>query len=141
MSVPWCLVFTDVDATCHVPEDTDFYVDTTHLFQDTLLPYVQNAKLGLPVDNTAPLIMPQHFVFDDADWGHYTEPAFEPDSETWDHDNTLDMYQSSWKTSMHSNADQYILEDGSGKLDTEYAVEQNGSQSMVMMGGGRERAI
>ncbi len=80
--------------TCHAPEDTEIYVDTTRLFQDTLLPYVQNAKLGLSVNNTAPL-MPQHFVFDDADWGHYTEPAFETDSsETWDHDNTLDMYES-----------------------------------------------
>jgi hypothetical protein len=40
------------------------------LFQTTLLPYVQNAKLGLAVDNAAPL-MPQHLAFDGADWGHY----------------------------------------------------------------------
>ena len=63
-----------------------------HLFQSTLLPYVQNAKLGLAVDNTAPLI-PQHLAFDGADWGQEDSQvqAFDdqdlsdPTSEsTWD---------------------------------------------------------
>jgi hypothetical protein len=127
----WCLQSGCNATSCHAPEDTDFYVDTTHLFQETLLPYIQNAKLGLPVDNAAPL-MPQHFVFDDADWGHYyTEPAFEPNSETWDHNNTLDMYEASWEDSMNSNAEQYILEDGSGEHDEEYVVEQSDSQLIV----------
>jgi hypothetical protein len=123
----WCLQSGCNATSCHAPEDTEFYVDTTHLFQETLLPYVQNAKLGLPVDNAAPL-MPQHFAFDDADWGQYTEPAFEPGLETWEHDNTLDMHESSWEASMNSNADQYSLEDGSGEHDEEYVVEQNDSR-------------
>jgi hypothetical protein len=113
--------------SCQAPEDTDFYVDTTHLFQETLLPYVQNAKLGLPVDNAAPL-MPQHFAFHDADWGQHTESAFEPNLEAWEHDNASDKYASSWEASMDSNADHYILEDGSGEQDEEYVVEQNDSQ-------------
>jgi hypothetical protein len=113
--------------SCHAPEDADFYVDTTHLFQETLLPYVQNAKLGLPVDNAAPL-MPQHFAFDDADWGQYTASALEPSLETWKHDNTSDMYESSWELSMNSDTDHYILEDGSGEQDEEYVVEHNDSQ-------------
>jgi hypothetical protein len=123
----WCLQSGCNAMSCHAPEDTDFYVDTTHLFQETLLPYVQNAKLGLPVDNAAPL-MPQHFAFDDADWGQYTESAFEPSLETWEHDNASDMYESSWEASMNSNADQYLLEDDSGEQDEEYVVEQNDSQ-------------
>jgi len=64
----WCLQTNCTTTTCYPPEDPEFYTETTHLFQSTLLPYVQNAKLGLAVDNTAPL-MPQHLAFDGADWG------------------------------------------------------------------------
>jgi hypothetical protein len=38
------------------------------------------------------------------------------------------MYESSWKASINSNADQYILEDGSGEHDEEYVVKQNDSR-------------
>ena len=125
----WCLQSGCDVMSCQAPEDTDFYVDTTHHFQETLLPYVQNAKLGLPVDNAAPL-MPQHFAFHDADWGQHTDSAFEPSLETWDHSNASDNYESAWEESMDSNADHYILEDGSGEQDEEYVVEQNDSQSI-----------
>ena len=125
----WCLQSGCDVMSCQAPEETDFYVDTTHHFQETLLPYVQNAKLGLPVDNAAPL-MPQHFAFHDADWGQHTDSAFEPSLETWDHSNASDNYESAWEESMDSNADHYILEDGSGEQDEEYVVEQNGSQSI-----------
>jgi hypothetical protein len=66
----WCLHCSCTEDTCYPPEEPDFYTEVTHLFQTTLLPYVQNAKLGLAVDNAAPL-MPQHLAFDGADWGHY----------------------------------------------------------------------
>jgi hypothetical protein len=125
----WCLQSGCDVMSCQAPEDTDFYVDTTHHFQETLLPYVQNAKLGLPVDNAAPL-MPQHFAFHDADWGQHTDSAFEPSLETWDHSNASDNYESAWEESMDSNADHYILEDVSGEQDEEYVVEQNDSQSI-----------
>jgi hypothetical protein len=38
------------------------------------------------------------------------------------------MYELSWEASMNSNADQYILEDGSREQDEEYVVDQNDSQ-------------
>ena len=90
----WCLQANCTTTTCHPPEDPEFYTEMTHLFQSTLLPYVQNAKLGLAVDNAAPL-MPQHLAFDGADWGQadsqvhafdmddqdYSDPTTE---STWD---------------------------------------------------------
>jgi hypothetical protein len=64
----WCLQ-SNCDATnCYPSEEPSFYSSTTHLFQEALLPFVQNAKLGLPIDNSAPL-MPEHFTFEDTDWG------------------------------------------------------------------------
>jgi hypothetical protein len=59
----WCLQRACSHATCHLPEDPDFYAEVTHFFQETLLPFGQNAKLCLLVDNSVPL-MPQHFAFD-----------------------------------------------------------------------------
>jgi hypothetical protein len=68
----WCLQGACAQATCYPPEEPDFYAEVTHFFQESLLPFVQNAKLCLPVDNSVPL-MPQHFAFDGTDWGQYTE--------------------------------------------------------------------
>ena len=68
----WCLQGACTQATCYPPEEPDFYAEVTHFFQESLLPFVQNAKLCLPVDNSVPL-MPQHFAFDGTDWGQYTE--------------------------------------------------------------------
>jgi hypothetical protein len=68
----WCLQGACTHATCYPPEDPDFYAEVTHFFQESLLPFVQNAKLCLPVDNSVPL-MPQHFAFEGTDWGHHTE--------------------------------------------------------------------
>ena len=90
----WCLQTNCTTTTCYPPDDPEFYSETTHLFQTTLLPFVQNAKLGLAVDNAAPL-MPQHLAFDGADWGQadsqvhafdmddqdYSDPTTE---STWD---------------------------------------------------------
>jgi hypothetical protein len=68
----WCLQGACTQATCYPPEEPEFYAEVTHFFQESLLPFVQNAKLCLPVDNSVPL-MPQHFAFDGTDWGQYTE--------------------------------------------------------------------
>ena len=68
----WCLQGACTHATCHPPEDPDFYTEVTHFFQESLLPFVQNAKLCLPVDNAVPL-MSQHFAFEGTDWGHHAE--------------------------------------------------------------------
>ncbi len=62
----WCVQGACKHATCHPPEDPDFYAEVTHFFQESLLPFVQNAKLCLPVDNSVPL-MPQHFAFEGTD--------------------------------------------------------------------------
>jgi hypothetical protein len=66
----WCLAcaYTRTPESCYPPEDPDFYTEVTHLFQSTLLPYVQSAKLGLPIDDSAPL-MPHHFAFEETEWG------------------------------------------------------------------------
>ncbi len=64
----WCLTCAGTPENCYPPEDPDFYTEVTHMFQTTLLPYVQNAKLGLPIDNSAPL-MPHHFAFEGTEWG------------------------------------------------------------------------
>jgi hypothetical protein len=74
----WCLKSGCNSTNCHLPEDPDSYADTTHYFQESLLPYVQNTKLGFSVDNATPL-MPEHYAFDDVDWGYHTELAFEND--------------------------------------------------------------
>lgn len=54
------------------------------MFQSTLLPYVQNAKLGLAVDNSAPL-MPQHLAFDGTDWGQTDTQVQAFDTDDYDH--------------------------------------------------------
>jgi hypothetical protein len=90
----WCLHCSCTEDTCYPPEEPDFYTEVTHLFQTTLLPYVQNAKLGLAVDNSAPL-MPQHLAFEGSDWGHadtqvqnfdnYHYDQFDPSTDsTWE---------------------------------------------------------
>jgi hypothetical protein len=90
----WCLHCSCTEDTCYPPEEPDFYTEVTHLFQTTLLPYVQNAKLGLTVDNSAPL-MPQHLAFEGSDWGHadtqvqnfdnYHYDQFDPSTDsTWE---------------------------------------------------------
>jgi len=80
----WCLQPNCTTTTCYPPEDPEFYTETTHLFQSTLLPYVQNAKLGLAVDNAAPL-MPQHLAFDGADWGQTDTQVQTFDTDSYDH--------------------------------------------------------
>ena len=89
----WCLQTNCTTTTCYPPDDPEFYTETTHLFQSTLLPYVQNAKLGLAVDNAAPL-MPQHFAFDGADWGQADSQvqAFDMDN----HDLSDPTTESTW---------------------------------------------
>ncbi len=89
-----CLHCSCTEDTCYPPEEPDFYTEVTHLFQTTLLPYVQNAKLGLAVENSAPL-MPQHLAFEGSDWGHadtqvqnfdnYHYDQFDPSTDfTWE---------------------------------------------------------
>jgi hypothetical protein len=68
----WCLQGACTQATCYPPEEPDFYAEVTHFFPESLLLFVQNAKLCLPVDNSVP-VMPQHFAFDGTDWGQHTE--------------------------------------------------------------------
>jgi hypothetical protein len=80
----WCLQPNCNTTTCYPPEDPEFYTETTHLFQSTLLPYVQNAKLGLAVDNAAPL-MPQHLAFEGADWGQTDTQVQAFDTDDYDH--------------------------------------------------------
>jgi len=80
----WCLQPNCTTSTCYPPEDPEFYTETTHLFQSTLLPYVQNAKLGLAVDNSAPL-MPQHLAFDGTDWGQTDTQVQAFDTDDYDH--------------------------------------------------------
>ncbi len=80
----WCLQANCTTTTCYPPEDPEFYTETTHLFQSTLLPYVQNAKLGLAVDNAAPL-MPQHLAFDGADWERTDTQVQAFDTDDYDH--------------------------------------------------------
>ncbi len=45
----WCLQTNCTTTTCYPPDDPEFHAENTHLFQSTLLPFVQNAKLGLAV--------------------------------------------------------------------------------------------
>jgi hypothetical protein len=68
----WCLQGACTQANCYPPEEPVFCAEVTHFFQDSLLPFVQNTKLCLPVDNSVPL-MSQHFSFDGTDWGQHTE--------------------------------------------------------------------
>jgi hypothetical protein len=83
----WCLHCSCTEDTCYPPDEPDFYTEVTHLFQTTLLPYVPNAKLGLAVDNAAPL-MPQHLAFEGADWGH-------SDTQVQSFDNKYDQFDPS----------------------------------------------
>ena len=111
----WCLQANCTTTTCHPPEDPEFYTEMTHLFQSTLLPYVQNAKLGLAVDNAAPL-MPQHLAFEGADWGQSDTQvhAFDMD-ENEDFDPTT---ESTWDE---------LLEYHSGDLQYDHYVAPNQS--------------
>ena len=89
----WCLQTNCTTTTCYPPDDPEFYSETTHLFQTTLLPFVQNAKLGLAVDNAAPL-MPQHLAFDGADWGQADSQVHAFDMD--DHDYSDPTTESTW---------------------------------------------
>jgi hypothetical protein len=79
----WCLQSACTHVTCYPPEDPEFYAEVTHFFQESLFPFVQNAKLCLPIDNSVPL-MPQHFAFDGTDWGHHSEHDQSTDYQDWD---------------------------------------------------------
>ena len=126
----WCLQCNCNDTSCYPPEEPSFYSSTTHLFQEALLPYVQNAKLGLPIDNTAPL-MPEHYAFEDADWGQdYNESDF----ENWHSVEVQPSQESSWAASSSSNFDQYIMEDEPDGQEMEYEVEQLETQVNEMEG-------
>jgi hypothetical protein len=96
----WCL-------TCYPPEDPEFYTETTHLFQ--------NAKLGLAVDNAAPL-MPQHLAFDGADWGQSDTQVQAFDTDDYDHPDPTT--ESTWDE---------LLEYHSGDLYDHYYVAPNQS--------------
>ena len=126
----WCLQ-RDCNATnCYPPEEPSFYSSTMHLFQEVLLPFVQNAKLGLPIDNSAPL-MPEHYAFDDADWGQdYNESDF----ENWHSDEVQPSQEASQVTPYSSNFDQYIMEDEPDGQEMEYEVEQLETQVEEMDG-------
>ena len=94
------------------------------------MPYVQNAKLGLPIDNSAPL-MPEHYAFEDADWGQdYNESDF----ENWHSVEVQPSQESSWAASSSSNFDQYIMEDEPDGQEMEYEVEQLETQVNEMEG-------
>ena len=109
----WCLHCSCTEDTCYPPEEPDFYTEVTHLFQTTLLPYVQNAKLGLAVDNAAPL-MPQHLAFDGADWGHYHTQAQNFDNHHYDQfDSSAD---STWED---------LAEYHSGDIDHDHYMASN----------------
>ena len=124
----WCLQSNCNATNCYPPEEPSFYSSTTHLFQESLLPFVQNAKLGLPIDNSAPLT-PEHFTFEDADWGQvYNESDF----ENWHSDEVQPSCESSWRNSSSSNIDQYIMEDETDDQETEYVVEQYETQANEM---------
>jgi hypothetical protein len=85
----WCLQSACTHDTCYPPEDPEFYAEVTHFFQESLLPYVQNAKLCLPIDNSVPL-MPQHFAFDGTDWGHHTDYDQFNENHDWDQNHDHD---------------------------------------------------
>ena len=125
----WCLQCGCDSTNCHPPDDPDFYMETTHFFQESLLPYVQNAKLGYPIDNATPL-MPEHYAFDDVDWGQHTDLAFEDAQD----DNEL-SWETPWESSSSTNQDQYLFEDDNGEQDSEYMVESNAHQSAEMESG------
>ena len=115
----WCLQRECNTSNCYPPEEQEFYVSTIHLFQETLVPLIQNAKLGLPIDNTAPL-MPDHFAFDDADWGRDTESEFVDEQ----HDESQSISESSWLHPSESNVDHYFQEEEANGHESEYVVEQ-----------------
>jgi hypothetical protein len=127
----WCLQCSCTEDTCHPPEEPDFYTEVTHLFQTTLLPYVQNAKLGLAVDNAAPL-MPQHLAFDGVDWGqsdtqvhnfdnHYDD-QFDPSTDsTWE---DMAEYHSGDVDFDHYVASSERVEDNTDQVDEDYSESQ-----------------
>lgn len=140
----WCLNCSCTEDTCYPPEEPDFYTEVTHLFQTTLLPYVQNAKLGLAVDNASPL-MPQHLAFEGIDWGHSDTQVqnfdnefdqFDPTTDsTWEeladyHSGDLDYDQYMALRQRSEDFDHYVSvrrqsEGSSNQIDEEYVEEQN----------------
>jgi hypothetical protein len=105
----WCLACACTPESCYPPEDPEFYTEVTHLFQSTLLPYVQNAKLGLPIDDSAPL-MPHHFAFEETEWGHHEDQNTEQHSydDQYEEDNVVLQYDSCEWT--QDNNEQYAFD-------------------------------
>ncbi len=68
--------------------------------------------------------MPEHFAFDDVDWGHHTDLASEDvpyeDESSW---------ETPWEGSSSTNQEQYLFEDDNGEPDSEYMIELNAQQS------------
>ena len=126
----WCLHCSCTEDTCDPPDEPDFYTEVTHLFQTTLLPYVQNAKLGLAVDNAAPL-MPQHLAFEGSDWGHSDTQVqnfdndydqFDPSTDsTWE---DLAEYHSGDVDFNHYMALKERSEESAEQIDEEYGEDQ-----------------
>ncbi len=100
----WCLTCACTPESCYPPEDPDFYTEVTHLFQTTLLPFVQNAKLGLPIDNSAPL-MPHHFAFEGTEWGQQYDQVSHEEYQEGDNSapQTFDEFS-------ESNKNQYMFD-------------------------------
>ena len=89
---------------------------------------MQNANLGLSIDNSAPL-MPEHYTINDADWGQVYD---ESDFENWHSDEVQPSGESLWTTSSSSNIDQYIMKDETDDQEIEYAVNQYETQANEM---------
>ncbi len=85
-----CKVHVPMLPVTRPPEDPDFYAEVTHFFQESLLPFVQNAKLCLPVENSVPL-MPQHFAFEGTDWEHHAEYEELPEDQEYFEQEGLDQ--------------------------------------------------
>ncbi len=125
----WCLQSNCTTATCYPPEDPEFYTETTHLFQSTLLPYVQNAKLGLVVDNAAPL-MPQHLAFDGADWGQTDTQVQAFDTDDYDHPDPTT--ESTWDELLEYHSgdlyDHYVASNQSFEDQFDYGQDHSENQ-------------
>jgi hypothetical protein len=140
----WCLQPNCTTSTCYPPEDPEFYTETTHLFQSTLLPYVQNAKLGLAVDNSAPL-MPQHLAFDGTDWGQTDTQVQALDTDDYDHpdpttestwDELLEYHSGDlydhYVAPNHSYDDQVDYDRDHSESQEEYNTEDSSHQDTLM---------
>ena len=115
----------------HPPDDPEFYTEVTHLFQSTLLPYVQNAKFGLPIDDSAPL-MPHHFAFEETEWGHHEDQNTEQHSydDQYEEDNVVLQYDScEWS---QDNNEQYAFDYCDVEGPGEEQMQQQIAESLKM---------